>query len=242
MTSTVSAQQYHEFMLGSSFDRPIRSAFHRAVRGLLRPGATILDFGAGSGIDCKTYVQLGYKVRAYDAALEMREYLATYCRSEIDAGDVSIVDLDYPMFLGTSAPNGECVDAITANFAVLNLIPDHGQLFETFDRWLTPNGVILVSVLSPYSVRGASHWWWWRNLVRFVWAGRYSMGAGSRRTHRFGLSSLRRAAYPHFVLSRIVAQASTDKAASARSASAISLCTSVYMFVLFRRPSGEDRR
>lgn len=235
-TSTVSAQQYHEFMLASAFDRPIRDAFQRAVLSHLKPGATILDFGAGSGIDCKTYVQLGHKVRAFDAASEMRDYLATYCRSEIEAGDVSVVDIDYPAFLGTSAPNGR-VDAITANFAVLNLIPDHGPLFETFDRWLTPDGVILVNLLSPYYLGGASHWTWWRNLVRFILAGRYSMGAGSRRTDRFGLRALRRAAHPHFVPDRVVAPANTGDADMTRSAGPLSLCTSVYMFVLFRRPA-----
>src|SRR5262245_4146767 len=135
MWNPTSSESYHNYMIGSRLDRPIRAAFNRAVCSLVRPGGTILDFGAGSGIDSKAYVELGYKVRAYDASRDMREFLAGYCRSEIEKGDVSVIDLDYEAFLGAGAQNGQGVDAVTANFAVLNLVPDAAQLFATLDRW-----------------------------------------------------------------------------------------------------------
>src|SRR5260221_7074120 len=162
------AQRYHDSMMGSRFDRPIREAFNQAVRSFVKPGGAILDFGSGTGIDSKTYAQLGYKVQAYDASPEMRKFLAGYCRGEIEAGEVSIMDLDYGTFLRTSAPTGQCVEAITANFAVLNLIQDHAKLFEVFDRWLAPNGLILASLLSPYYLGSTRYQWWWRNLVELV--------------------------------------------------------------------------
>jgi SAM-dependent methyltransferase len=240
MTNATSSQRYHDYMLGSSFDRPIRGAFNQAVCSLVQPGATILDFGAGTGIDSKTYAKFGYKVRAYDASNEMREYLAGYCRSEIEAGLVSILDLEYQTFLGTSAPSGQCVQAITANFAVLNLIQDQAQLFKAFDRWLAPDGLILASVLSPYYLGYTRHQWWWQNLSRLLRTGRYSVGTVNHRTY-FGISTLKQAASPHFALSGIVGQgkaASTSfkKAVGVPSpASPVSLFSRLYMFLLFRR-------
>ena len=46
--------------------------------GYLRPGATILDFGCGSGRDTKTFIDLGYEVEAIDGSLELCKKASEY--------------------------------------------------------------------------------------------------------------------------------------------------------------------
>jgi cyclopropane fatty-acyl-phospholipid synthase-like methyltransferase len=223
------AREYHEFMLGSTADAKVRAAFQRAVLSLVRPGGTILDFGAGSGIDAKHYAGQGRRVIAYDASPDMRGYAAEYCGRR-----VTVLDMDYPMFLKESRSESVRADAITANFAVLNLIEDHEPLFAAFDRWLSRDGFILVNMLSPYYLGDARYRWWWRHRVRFLREGRFSVGGKEGTSHRYGLATIERAARPYFVLEGVLPSsgAATPLPALRR---AVSLRTHLYMTLLFRR-------
>jgi cyclopropane fatty-acyl-phospholipid synthase-like methyltransferase len=239
-----SARDYHEFMLASESDRGLRLTFQRAVLARLAPGATILDFGAGTGIDAKVYAARGHRVHTYDASREMRDFLSEDCRAEIETSRVSVLDLDFDALLKLKRVNGATVDAITANFAVFNLVRDHAPLFEAFDRWLSPKGFILIAAISPYHLADVRYKWWWRHLSNLVFSGRYDLRTGDDLTYRFGISAMKRAAAPHFVLDRIIPSAPLrhaskqdldSPAVETSSCGPLFLCMHHFMFLLFRR-------
>src|SRR6266446_2074362 len=236
MSGPMSAADYHEFMLASKFDRNIRTAFQRFALNLSSSGSSILDFGAGTGIDSKAYASHGHKVYAYDSSRDMRAYLSRYCRKEIDAGQVTVVELEYDAFLGLRRVCEESLDVITANFAVFNIVDDHARLFKVFDRWLSPNGVIFASLLNPYYIGDARYAWWWRNLGALIRTGRYSVGCGAGVSHRFALLPLKNAANPYFRLDGILHGAmarpySIRQTALTGAARALSMLISPYMFL-----------
>ncbi len=237
MTRPLTGRDYHEYMLASKSDNRTRAAFQSAVLELVHAPSAILDFGAGTGIDAKVYAGAGHAVWAYDASREMHDYLVQHCPQEIDSGHIRVIDLTYDDLLvrGDVGP----VNAITADFAVLNLIDGHERLFAAFDRWLTPEGFVLASVINPYCLGDARYGWWWQSLVRFFCTGRYSVGAGSGLSYRYSVTAFGRAARPYFVLDRVIPSLSVKAGKTLRGGSG-SLLTSPFMFLLFRKARRRD--
>lgn len=204
-------EQYHEFMLLSRRDRKVRSSFQGMALDLLPAGADVLDFGAGTGIDAKVYASSGHSTFVYEPSRAMHDCLLRHCSDEI--ARETIIPLTRPL--------GHKVQAVTANFAVLNHIVDHRSLFEGFSRVIDRGGFFLASMLSPWYLGDARHRWWWSNMTMLVREGCYA-SPGESRIHRFAPRAVTRAALPYFRLERLVPRGFR---------SAIHL----YQFLLFRR-------
>jgi len=224
MTRPLTGRDYHEYMLASKSDNRTRAAFQSAVLGLATPASVMLDFGAGTGIDAKAYAGAGHEVWAFDASREMQDYLVQHCRPEIDSGRIHVIDMTYDELLAQRDVGR--VNAITADFAVLNLIDGHEPLFAAFDRWLAADGSVLTSVINPYCLGDARYGWWWQNLVSLFCTGRYSVGSGTGRSFRYSVPAFARAARPHFVLDRAIPSGPG------------SMLMSPFMFLLFRKARG----
>lgn len=204
-------EQYHKFMLSSERDHAVRGQFQKMALDLLAKGADILDFGAGTGIDAKAYSAHGHQTFVYEPSEAMREYLGQHCHDEIVRK--AIIAIESP---------GDCrVQAVTANFAVLNHIEDHAPLFEALSRVVYPGGFVLASMLNPYYLGDARYRWWRHNLLTLMRSGRYAIESESR-IHRFAPRVVARAAAPHFKLERITPRG-------------LGLAAHLYMFLLFRR-------
>src|SRR5262249_10504722 len=121
-------------------DRRYRAAFQRLTLMLAPPGASILDFGAGPGLDARMYAEQGRRVYAYDVDARMCDYFQGYCRDLIAAGAVALTRGDYASFLASATP---AVDLVTANFAPLNLIDDLLALFAKFHAATREHGLVL---------------------------------------------------------------------------------------------------
>ena len=202
---------YHRSITASPRDRRTRDSFLRAVLELLPPGGRILDFGAGTGLDAKTYAAAGHTAWVHEPDDGQRAYLAKYCREEI-AGR-TVIPTEFP-------PRGT-FDAITANFAVLNLVPDPAALFESFSRILAEDGFILASLLNPYYPGDMRYGWWRANLVTLFRQGQYAVGTAPQVT-RYAPHRMARSAAPYFRLEKIL---SSGRAWWMRQ----------YAFLLFRR-------
>src|SRR5689334_25045526 len=111
---------YHEFMLASPREQRVRERFQRLVFQLMPPRGAIFEFGAGTGIDAKSYAAQGFRIFVYEPCEANLRYLTEHCREEILNGAITITDLSL----------SSRVQLITANFAVLNLIADHRALFQ----------------------------------------------------------------------------------------------------------------
>jgi 2-polyprenyl-3-methyl-5-hydroxy-6-metoxy-1,4-benzoquinol methylase len=179
---------YHEFMLGSPRDRTVRERFQQLVFRLMPPHGTILDFGAGTGIDARCYATKGFKVLVHEPSEANLGYLREHCRQEIAKGKIVITDLSV----------AQKVEMIVTNFAVLNLIGDHPALFAKFAGLLAPRGFVLASLLNPFFLGDARYAWWRRNLRTLLAKGVYAVDGEFDRIYRFAPSVVSRAARPDF--------------------------------------------
>ncbi|HEX8777131.1 MAG TPA: methyltransferase domain-containing protein [Rhodanobacter sp.] len=204
-------EQYHEFMLASPRDRAVRARFQQLALDLLPAGAAVLDFGAGTGIDAKAYAAHGHLTFVFEPAEAMHDSLLRQCRDEIARAAVVTV----------ASPLACEVQAVTANFAVLNHFADHAALFGQLSRVVRNGGFVLASLLNPYCLADARYRWWRANLVNLVLRGRYAIPSESR-IHRFAPGVVARAATPHFRLERLAPRG-------------LGLASEPYMFLLFRR-------
>lgn len=179
---------YHEFMLGSPRDRKVRERFQRLVLQMMPPHGTILDFGAGTGIDAARYAAEGFKVLVHEPSEANLAYLKEHCGQQIARGSIAIADL-------SDTPN---VEMVAANFAVLNLIGDHRELFAKFAGLLAPRGRVLASLLNPFFLGDARYAWWRSNLRVLMATGAYAIDGELDRIYRFAPSVVSRAAGPDF--------------------------------------------
>lgn len=209
--SVHSGESYHRFMLASPRDQRVRDHFQGLALALLPPAASVLDFGAGTGIDAQAYAAHGHPTFVYEPSPAMAGYLAVHCRDAIERGRIVAVDASL-----------DCqVHAVTANFAVLNHIPQQAALFEQLSRVVHPGGFVLASMLNPYYLGDLRYSWWRRNLLRLLRDGRYAIESESR-IHRFAPRVVARAAAAHFQLERILPHG-------------LGRLGQLYMFLLLRR-------
>jgi hypothetical protein len=96
----------------------------------------------------------------------MLAQLERRCATEIVSGSITAWSEGYASFLRNEAAHPS-PDAVTADFAVLNSIPELEPLFDSFAERLAPPGWGVVSILNPL------HWlklkrpeWWLRGMWR----------------------------------------------------------------------------
>lgn len=191
------APAYDQQLSTTAADAGTREAFRALVRTLVQPGSCILDFGCGTGVDAKWYADEGYRVLAYDNASGMLQQLRQRCRAEIRSGTIQVLEARYEDFL--KAPSlPEKPSAVTANFAVLNLIDDVGGLFEAFATQMRTGGLVIASLLNPFCLRDARYRWWWRGLPRLLSTGTFRLRGREADTIRRTVNTIRVAARPRF--------------------------------------------
>ncbi len=123
--------------LGHEPNRIVRQYAH-----LIRRGGYVLDLGAGNGRDSRFLAERGYRVRSVDICPEATTYLQSHChpRVTVECADaLSIHEQD-----GT-------VDGVVM-VGILNSMrrEDAAELLARARRWLTPDGVIILTVpLTP---------------------------------------------------------------------------------------------
>lgn len=189
----LTGEHYHRSITASDRDRRSRDRFVRLALSLLPPRQRVLDFGAGTGIDAKTYAAAGHIALVHEPAAEQSAYLADLCRAEIARGAI----------VPSAFPPPEKVKAITANFAVLNLVSDLDALFASFSRVIDDDGFVLVSLLNPFYLRDVRYRWWSANLPELLRRGWYAVG-GSGGSRRYAPRAVVRSAAPHFRLERML--------------------------------------
>ena len=204
-------EQYHKFMLSSRRDQAVRDQFQQMALNLLPDGEDVLDFGAGTGIDAKAFAANGHRTFVYEPSEAMHGYLTKYCHVEIACK--SIITVPSPLACK--------VQAVTADFAVLNHFESHALLFEEFSRVVHHGGFVLASMLNPYYLGDARYGWWRANLMNLLLHGHYAITSESD-IHRFTPGAVARAAWPYFQLERLTPRG-------------FGLATQLYMFLLFRR-------
>jgi SAM-dependent methyltransferase len=202
--AAVSGAAYVREITARESDRRAREAFQQLALRSARPGSLLFDFGSGPGLDARFYAERGFMVAGYDTDPEMNRFFADYCRDLIDSGRVTLQTGPYREFLDREGGFGErSVNLVTANFAPLNLIENATELFARFHRLTEPDGKVLAAVLSPYFTGDMKYSWWWRNGLRLLRSGHYSIPGAQGLILRRSIREFARSARPYFTLERI---------------------------------------
>jgi SAM-dependent methyltransferase len=141
----------YDHQLSRPGDVWVRGAFQEFVRARLPLGARLLDFGCGTGIDAAWYAAQGYRVLAFDNSEGMIARLRETCAAAIERQQIEPWLGSYESFeagLGSHGP----IEAVAANFAVVNLLPALGPWFAALARWLAPGSGLFLSALNPLSL------------------------------------------------------------------------------------------
>lgn len=246
----VTGAEYVEQINALASDRRARAAFRDLVHSIARPGATLFDFGCGTGLDARFYAERGFRVRAYDVDPAMCAFFSAHCRDMIEAGQVKLESDTYRDFLtrNRAVSGADGVDLVTSNFAPLNLIDNLRELFATFHALTAPKGKVLASVLSPYFLGDLQYRWWWRNLPRLLRDGRYSVAGAQAPIVRRLPADFAAQSAPYFTLERVLrglperhlqVAGGLQRRGGGRGAS-LGLSTCRFMFLLFARREDND--
>lgn len=176
-----------------------RRAFRQLVYDFVPPGALILDFGCGTGLDAAAYAEHAYKVLAWDPAEGMRRAARHRCAAHLQSARVTLLDSFRPETLPAKPV------AITANFAVTSLIRDLRAQFEVWAQCLDEGGRLLISVQNPWYYRDLRERWFWRGFPQLVWRGEFRVPGSHLFRRRIGAVSA--AAAPFFRSERCVFRA-----------------------------------
>lgn len=239
----ITGAEYVQQITALQSDRRARAAFLDLALEVARPGAALLDFGAGTGMDARFYAGHGYRVTAYDVDAKMCEFFAEHCRDLIDAGRVSLETGSYADFLARHrAARAPSIDLVTANFAPLNLIGDLNELFAALHALTRPGGKVLASVLNPYYLGDLRYGWWWRNAPRLWSRGHYAVAGAQAPIVRRRLTNYAAQSAPYFTLEHVFrglpstnGQRANDAQPSGSAWPRFVTCR--FLFLLFKRSS-----
>ena len=241
----VTGAQYVAQITARESDRQARAAFRDLAVRTANPGASLLDFACGTGLDARFYAERGFSVSAYDIDRQMCEFFAAHCRDLMEAGRVTLEGGAYRDFLARQSAGGaRTVDLVTSNFAPLNLIGNLNELFATFHARTSPHAKVLASVLSPYYLGDLRYPWWWRNLLPLMRDGRFSVAGAQAAIVRRRLADFAAQSAPYFTLQRVFwglpPRGRRDVAGiqlSGARGAWLRLSTCRFMFLLFSRRS-----
>ena len=137
------AKQYDEILDRDNSNRIIREKVKAIFCKLVPPGV-VLDFGGGTGKDLQWLTGNGYRVLFCEPSVKMREKAMS-----LHYNGVVVLENIASNFVTweTEPPFSERVDAILANFAVINSIPDLKLLFKHLSLVIRSDGHLFMLVL-----------------------------------------------------------------------------------------------
>lgn len=209
------ATDYDRQVDGLAVNRAMREAFRARVADIAGQSGTILDFGCGTGTDAAWYAARGHRVVAYDVSAGMVDVLRARCSSEIARGSVIPIVGDLEALedaLRRHAP----IDAVAANFAALNHVPDLEPVFGVLAPHLRAGGVLVASLLNPLQRTDVRRRWWFKRMWINLWRDTVVV-RGEVVTYRHQVRALRRMARRWFTIEEIAHVDDTGRWSTARS-------------------------
>ncbi len=112
-------------------------------------GDSVLDFGGGTGLDLDWLSKENYRIIFCEPSREMRLIAINRQINELPHANIQFLDdseVDFRNW-NDEFPFKEKVDAILANFAVVNCIPDIKLFFEKIALAVKPGGIVIALIL-----------------------------------------------------------------------------------------------
>jgi SAM-dependent methyltransferase len=126
----------------------IRNTVAGRFSSLVKNGS-VLDFGGGTGRDLGWLIQHPYQILFCEPSVGMREIAINRITNEFPGAMITFFDDDKSDFRNwnNAYPFERKVDAVIANFAVINCIPDIQLLFDKLALSIKPGGTVLALLL-----------------------------------------------------------------------------------------------
>ena len=142
------APDYDDILNKDTANSIIRDKVAAKFTSLVNGGA-VLDFGGGTGRDFGWLLQRGYHIIFCEPSVAMRQIAIERAKSEFPDAGISFFDENTVDFRNWSAvfPFDQKVNAVLANFAVINCIPDIELLFEKLALVTEPGGIVIALML-----------------------------------------------------------------------------------------------
>ena len=188
------AAEYDRQVDGVAVNRVAREAFRERVSALAGMGGRILDYGCGTGIDAAWYAARGHRVIAYDPSSRMVEVLRARCADAIADGRIRVLD-GQRSALASALAATQPLDAIAANFGVLNHVRDLTPVLHSLANHLRAGGSLVASLLNPLQRGPIRTWRWQREALRSLRTGSI-VHRGQVTTYRHHVWAVARAARP----------------------------------------------
>jgi SAM-dependent methyltransferase len=143
------AENYDAILTNDGSNKIIREIVAEKFSSIVRKGGCVLDFGGGTGGDLEWLIQQHYQVIFCEPSPAMRKIAVNRVKKEFHEAIISFFDDNKSDFRNwnTIFPFDLKVDAVIANFAVINCIPDLQFLFEKLALAIKPGGIILALLL-----------------------------------------------------------------------------------------------
>ncbi len=142
------AENYEAILNDDRANRFVREMVAERFTSLVK-GGSILDFGGGTGMDLGWLNQNNYHIIFCEPSVPMRAIAINRAKIEFPDASVSFLDKNESDFRNWNAafPFEHKVDAIIANFAVINCIPDIQLLFKKLALSINSGGIVLALML-----------------------------------------------------------------------------------------------
>lgn len=141
------AGEYNDILNSNEGNRYIRKKVADEFQRIVQEG-TVLDFGGGTGLDLPWLVQNNYDIIFCEPSMGMRKEAEERSKKLSSTQIRFLEDFETSFrYWNKEQPFKEKVDAILANFAVVNCISDIDQLFKKLAIMLRPGGHLIALVL-----------------------------------------------------------------------------------------------
>jgi ubiquinone/menaquinone biosynthesis C-methylase UbiE len=152
----------------------MRSVIHRHIEEYLKPGDSILDINAGTGIDAIHFAQEGHAVYAMDIA----EGMVNEVKKKVSSLKLEHrITVEQRSFTNAAGLAPKKFDHIFSNFGGLNCVNDLASVVEQLQAVLKPNGYVTLVVMPPVCP------WEILHILQGKWK------LATRRLHRKGITA-----------------------------------------------------
>ncbi len=148
------AENYDAILNDDGNNKIIREIVAARFSFLVKNG-WVLDFGGGTGRDLGWLIQHQYQILFCEPSVGMREFAINRITNEFPDARITFFDDDKSDFRNWNNiyPFDRKVDAVIANFAVINCIPDIQLLFDKLALSIKPGGTVLALLLENSLLR-----------------------------------------------------------------------------------------
>jgi len=146
-----SKQSYHydEDDRANPILKDMREQVYAHVNRYLKPGCSILELNAGTGIDAMHFASSGYRVHATDISSGMIKQIRDKIQYSILQGRLTCQQLSYDQ-LEQVTP--EKFDYVFSNFGGLNCIQDLSSVTRNLTTLLHPGAFVTFVIMPPVSI------------------------------------------------------------------------------------------